>query len=83
MKVTYTAGCYRNVRGACGHRHQSISLAVACIEHDRAACKRAGGFSDRIAVYGSDGSVYGTETVELANGRLMLIAVNDDGEQVV
>ena len=38
---------YGLVRGQCGHRHREVDSAIRCISHDRVACKREGGDSDR------------------------------------
>jgi hypothetical protein len=36
-----------DVRGECGHQHRTIFGAAKCAMRDQAACKRAGGYSDR------------------------------------
>lgn len=54
METTYT--CVGSVRGACGHRHRTLSGAVRCAEADRAGCEAQGGYSDRLIV-GDDGEV--------------------------
>ena len=35
------------VRGACGHRHRTLSGAIRCLDEDSAGCKRQGGYTDR------------------------------------
>jgi hypothetical protein len=46
-KPTYEA--FGDVRRGCGHRHRSISTALACADKDHDACRRLGGgsYSDR------------------------------------
>lgn len=39
--------CEGPVRGSCAHRHRTADAAIACLERDRAACRRHGGYSDR------------------------------------
>jgi len=44
-----------NVRGSCGHHHQTIESAVRCMQRDQADCKRQGGYSDRNLIALEDG----------------------------
>jgi len=39
--------CVGGVRGECGHKHKTVTGAIRCIEADRRACRRLGGYSDR------------------------------------
>lgn len=58
---TYSA--YGNVRGDCGHKHQSIDAAKMCFHDDSVGCARQGGYSDRflLRVYENNKRVEPTE----------------------
>lgn len=43
--------CEGEVRGRCGHRHRTENAARACLERDRAGCRKHGGYSDRRVVF--------------------------------
>jgi hypothetical protein len=43
--TTYTTR--GGVRGCCGHAHQSIETAAACLRDDHSDCASQGGYSDR------------------------------------
>lgn len=61
--ATYTT--YGNVRGGCGHRHQTSEAAERCLARDQAGCRSQGGYSDRsVAVVGEDGYLYHDEACE-------------------
>jgi hypothetical protein len=54
-----TARGYRaagDVRGECAHTHRTIAGAWECVQRDRRACRRHGGYSDR-AVMRADGAL--------------------------
>lgn len=47
------------VRGGCRHRHETAELAEKCREKDAKACKKQGGYSDRVVLVCQDGGFYG------------------------
>lgn len=55
MKITYTCGHRRDVRGNCGHTHRSLDAAIRCIRKDQKDCRASGGYSDRTIIFASDG----------------------------
>jgi len=42
--------CRGSVRGGCGHTHYTLDAAEQCCRHDATACRRSGGYSDRLPV---------------------------------
>ena len=40
--------CTGDVRGNCGHRHRTLSAAVACVRRDARGCRSQGGYTDRV-----------------------------------
>jgi len=50
---------YGSVRGCCGHRHDLLSDARACVAADGGVCASQGGYSDRdVVIVGDDGYLY-------------------------
>lgn len=54
-----------SVRGDCGHRHRTDTGALACLQRDRAGCRRQGGYSDRRIV-----ALGGAPEVDVVDGYL-------------
>jgi hypothetical protein len=45
-----TYSTYGSVRGCCGHRHNTIDAAEACLAKDQDGCRSQRGYSDRSVV---------------------------------
>ena len=61
--TTYTTR--GSVRGCCGHAHESIETAAACLRGDHSGCASQGGYSDRVIVR--------TDGEELSEGEYLEI----------
>lgn len=58
METTYTT--QGSVRGGCGHKHRTISAALACRDRDQAEIRRhvgGGAYSDREVVAVEGGQI--------------------------
>ena len=69
--ITYTT--YGHVRGCSGVQHRTRADAERALVRDRAACRRHGGYSDRIVAVVIDGRLYrdedGQEPIWPSHGR--------------
>jgi len=47
--MSYTT--FGEVRGYCGHNHETIKTAEACIDLDAISTKKVGGYTDRCVIH--------------------------------